>query len=191
MLILFTVVGFAQPDWQLQKDENGIKVYTAENPESPVKLIRVEVEFDQPVEKIASTIMNVAEYKTWVYGCIESTTLARPNDSMVVYRHVTDVPWPFEDRDLVAQFTRTKNKSTGSVSISSAQIANYPEQEGYSRVKSSKAIWVLTPQKSGTVKAVYQLSVDPGGNMPGWLINLFITEGPYETFVNLQNLLRD
>jgi hypothetical protein len=178
-----------QSIWQLQKDAHGIKVYTAESPETSVKRIRVETEFNKPMEKITSIIMNTSGYKHWVYGCIESSLISQISDSVVIYRHVTEVPWPFEDRDLASQFTKTKNKTTGVVSIFSVLKKDYPEQEGFVRVTYSTASWVLTPQKNGTIQAVYNLAFDPGGNIPAWLVNLFITEGPYETFINLQKLL--
>jgi hypothetical protein len=28
--------------------------------------------------------------------------------------------------------------------------------------------------------------VDPAGSLPNWMVNLFITKGPYETFVKLR-----
>jgi hypothetical protein len=189
LFLLLTITSFAQDNWQLNRDENGIKVYTSESTLSSVKSVRVEVNFNQPAEKIAAMIMNVSLYKEWIYGCIESTLISQLNDSMLVYRHVTDAPWPFEDRDQVSQFTRTLNKKTGSISITSILQKDYPETKGHVRIKQSKASWILIPQKDGSVKATYNLSFDPGGNIPAWLINLFITEGPYQTFLNLQKRL--
>jgi hypothetical protein len=189
LLVCLTHIAFAQQTWQLQKNDNGIKVFTSESTISSVKAVKVEIEFNQPIEKIAAAIMNVASYKNWIYGCIESTLISQPNDSELTYRHVTGAPWPFEDRDQVSKFIKRTNKTTGQISITSSIQSGYPEQKGYVRIKHSTASWVLIPQKNGTVKATYNLSFDPGGNIPSWLMNLFITDGPYQSFSNLKKLL--
>lgn len=178
----------AQTNWQLQKDEQGIKVYTSEHSSTGVKAVKVEVEFTQPIEEISAIIMNVPGFPNWIYGCIESTIITKQSDSVILYRHVTDAPWPFEDRDQISKFTKTKNKS-GSITIASASQPGFPERDGFVRITQSSASWVLTPQKNGTVKTVYNLSFDPGGNIPDWMINVFITDGPYQTFINLKELL--
>ncbi len=32
----------------------------------------------------------------------------------------------------------------------------------------------------------YTLRMDPGGDIPAWLFNLFVTKGPVESFENLK-----
>jgi len=36
------------------------------------------------------------------------------------------------------------------------------------------------------VKVVYTIHVDPGGDLPSWLVNMFATEGPLHIFRNLR-----
>lgn len=180
---------FAQPNWQLQKDEKGIKVYTSENLTTAVRAVKVEVEFTEPIEEISAIIMNVSAFPDWIYGCIESTVITKQGDSVILYRHVTDAPWPFEDRDQISKFTKTRNKTTGAINITSASQSGFPEREGFVRITQSNASWILTPQKNGTVKTVYNLSFDPGGNIPAWMVNVFITDGPFESFINLKKML--
>jgi hypothetical protein len=188
LLLCLTQTTFAQPNWQLQKDEQGIKVYTSENATTGVKAVKVEVEFTQPIDEISTIIMDVPGFPNWIYGCIESTIISRQSDSIILYRHVTDAPWPFEDRDQISKFTKTKNKS-GSITIASASQPGFPEREGFVRITQSSASWVLSPQKNGTVKTVYNLSFDPGGNIPDWMVNVFITDGPFQTFMTLKKML--
>lgn len=181
----------AQPNWQLQKDEKGIKVYTSENLTTAVRAVKVEVEFTQPIEKISAIIMNVSAFPDWIYGCIESSVITKQGDSVILYRHVTDAPWPFEDRDQISKFTKVRNKTTGTITIASASQSGFPAREGFVRITQSNASWILTPQKDGTVKTVYNLSFDPGGNIPAWMVNVFITDGPFETFITLKKMLEE
>jgi hypothetical protein len=43
-----------------------------------------------------------------------------------------------------------------------------------------------TPAGKNQVRAEYVLEVDPMGTIPAWLINLFATKGPTETFRKLK-----
>jgi hypothetical protein len=35
----------------------------------------------------------------------------------------------------------------------------------------------------------YILQLDPGGSIPGWILNMFATKGPMETFEHLKKKL--
>jgi hypothetical protein len=189
-LFLFLMqYALAQSNWHLQKNENGIKIFTAESTSSPVKSVKAEIDINQSIEKVAAAIMNVALYKEWIYSCIESQLIKKVNDTVVIYRHITDAPWPFEDRDQVSQFTLTRNRENGYIYITSLLQTDYPEQKGFIRIKNSNERSLLIPQKNRTVKAIYNLNFDPAGNIPSWLMNIFITDGPYKSFVNLKNRL--
>ncbi len=49
--------------------------------------------------------------------------------------------------------------------------------------------WIIKPNQNGTISAEYHFSGDPGGTLPIWLINLFITEAPYKTQVKMHELI--
>jgi len=61
-----------------------------------------------------------------------------------------------------------------------------PEKKGVVRIKNSTGKWVITPGGSGQVKVEYSLHVDPGGNIPSWLVNMFAAEGPVQEFKKLR-----
>ena len=180
---------FSQTNWILQRNENGIKIYTSTSPATQVKSVKAELQFIEPITTVALFIYNVSDYSKWVYQCSQSDILKVINDSVLIYRHVTDLPWPFEDRDQVSKYSITKDIKSKTITISSKTIEGYDEYKDCFRLKQSEARWELTPQLNGTVKAIYYLTFDPGGNIPSWLVNLFITDGPYQSFINLKKRL--
>jgi hypothetical protein len=187
LLFILAAAVVAQQTWTLKRNEQGIKIYTTPEPDH-IQHIKAELDFSSPITKISETIMDVGALQKWVYKCSSSQLIAKQGDSVVVYRHVTDAPWPFEDRDQVAKFTVRKDVKTGVVTISSKLVKGYPQYPGYVRIQHSEAEWKLVPQPN-KVQAFYELSFDPGGNIPSWLINLFITDGPFHTFINLKKVL--
>ena len=62
----------------------------------------------------------------------------------------------------------------------------YQSRKGIVRVKYSKVTWTVTPLHNGRFKVEYRLQMDPGGSIPAWLLNLFISKGPFESFTKLK-----
>jgi hypothetical protein len=45
--------------------------------------------------------------------------------------------------------------------------------------------------QAGTIYIIYEVEVDPGGSIPGWIANMFVAKGPFETFGNLGKKLKN
>lgn len=179
------------PEWVLSKNANGITLYTASDPAYAVKGVKAELEFDAKLPQLIATVMDVDRYSSWVYQCKESKLLKRISKQELIYYHVTEAPWPVDDRDLVSRFSMKKNNQN-EVEITSGNIDNYlSPQPGYVRVKRTNAYWKFTQLPNGKVHAEYRLFLDPGGSVPAWIMNLFITNGPYETFLNMKKRVND
>ncbi|MBD0377821.1 MAG: lipid-binding protein, partial [Flavisolibacter sp.] len=43
---------------------------------------------------------------------------------------------------------------------------------------------------ANTLNVDYTLQVNPGGQLPPWLVNMFADKGPYESFKKLAELLK-
>ena len=49
--------------------------------------------------------------------------------------------------------------------------------------------WTITPIKNGNVFIEYFIKVDVGGNVPNWIVNLFIEDGPYQSILHFKENL--
>jgi hypothetical protein len=61
-----------------------------------------------------------------------------------------------------------------------------PVKDGIVRIEHSVGKWIITPTNNGQVKIEYTLHLDAGGSVPAWLLNMFITQGPTESFKKLK-----
>ena len=66
-----------------------------------------------------------------------------------------------------------------------------PAVENVVRVPKSYSKMTFTPINESKLKVDYNIHVDPGGQIPAWIANMFSTQGPYETFKNLKDRLED
>jgi hypothetical protein len=102
------------------------------------------------------------------------------------YYSEVNIPWPVSNRDFIAQLKAVQDPHTRVVTIYGPTLPDYlPIKKDIVRVAQAEGKWVITPTTKNHIKVEYTLRMDPGGNIPPWLINLFATKGPYESFKNL------
>jgi len=87
----------------------------------------------------------------------------------------------------VAHLITTQDPQTKVVTINGPTVADYvPEKKNIVRVHRSYGKWIISPAGNKTVKVDYTLETDPGGSIPAWLVNMFATKGPMESFRKLK-----
>ena len=133
---------------------------------------------------------DVQGYPDWVYKCTDSELVERPSSSEAVYYAVMDFPWPLTDRDFVAG-SKIYSTSTGKVVITVKGITDrVPEHKERVRVPVLDYRWEFIPLDNDVIQVKYYLRSDPGGELPPWLVNLVIDQGPTQTVKNLRELLQ-
>lgn len=60
------------------------------------------------------------------------------------------------------------------------------EDDGFIRIKEIRGQWLIKFIDNENCKVTYQFMADPEGFLPGWVVNLFVVDGPYKTLKNLQ-----
>jgi hypothetical protein len=191
LVFCFFINGYGQEDWELKTEKEGIKVYTKTFPDSKYKAIRVDLDLQANLSQIVALLMDVNAGADWVYATKTSVLLKQISPSEVVYYSEVKLPWPVSNRDFIAQLKATQDAKTKVVTIDGPVVPDYvPVKEGIVRVTKSVGKWVITPLGPHHIKIMYTLRLDPGGDLPAWLFNLFVTKGPTESFKNLQAELK-
>jgi len=181
----------AQEGWRLKTDRDGIAVYTRLFPESKFKAIKVDVEVDATLTQLVAIILDVNTGADWVYSTKSSVLLKQVSPSELYYYSEVSIPWPASNRDFIAQLKAVQDPHTKVVTIYGPVFPDYlPEKKDIVRVRHSEGKWVITPVGSHRVKVEYTLRADPGGDLPAWLVNMFVTKGPYESFKKLKEQLK-
>ena len=191
LLIVGTLPAFAQTEWQLRTEKDGVKIYSSEVPNSKIKAIQVIGDFYTTPAQLANIVMDVNTATEWVYHLKSSTLIKKVSPNELYYYAEVSLPWPTENRDFVAHLVVTQNPQTKAITIDGPAVPGYvPEKKGIVRIDNSVGKWIITPIGQNEVRVEYSIHVDPGGSLPSWLVNMFADQAPLQIFKNLREQLQ-
>ena len=178
---------FGQNSWTLEKEKNGIKISSRHSDTSPFNDVRVEVDLPGNIDQLAAILLDVANYTKWAYATKTSAIIKQLAPGSLIYYSEIEVPWPATDRYFFAKFElkTDPNKHTAQVLSSSVPDAG-PVPVGLVKVPYSKGTWNISTLSKKMIHVDYVLQLNPGGSLPAWILNLFSTKGPMETFENIK-----
>ncbi len=166
-------------DWKFIKERDGIKIYTRNDENNPVKSYRGEVDLKTTMDKLRLVIGNIKSFDWWDESISQIKVLDYKEEHYIKYYLVYHVQWPFEDRDLCVQSVITNDSVTGVRKVMATPLLDVvPEEHGKVRIKNYWQSWTMTPEADGMIHLTLEGSVDPGGNIPAWLVNMVISDTP-------------
>jgi hypothetical protein len=191
LLALFLLLNgsraLAQRDWKLNTETDGIKVYLAAVPNSKIKAVKVLGEFKSTPAALVAVLMDVQHGTEWVYHTKSCRLIKQISPSELYYYSEISLPWPAENRDFVAHLSAYEKAKTHVVTVDGPAVPGFvAERDGIVRIGHSDGQWIITPHGSDQIDVQYTLQVDPGGNLPAWLVNTFAAEGPIQIFKKLK-----
>ncbi len=191
--LLLTVIALgvsSQVEWVLEKDEEGIKVYTRKPEGSSFKEYKAEAIMHGTLDDFKGIIMNVEDYPD-VYSNVETARLLEASDTTLIYYMTTDVPWPVKDRDAIIAVSIRRNTKQDLLEIFVNALPGYLEEKrGYVRIRKTQGKWNVKHLKDDTLQVHLRMHAEPSGSIPSWLANRYIVDGPYEDFSNIREILK-
>ena len=189
-LLLSSYGLYSQNGWELTKEKNGIKVYTANETSSKIKSIKVEAVLTGTLQKLVKILRDVRNNKDWVFSTKQSYLLQEISANELLYYSETALPWPVSNRDIPVRLRLNLNASNNTLKVTASGEPNaLPVQKGIVRIQFFSTSWYVRYVGKNKISIIYYLRMDPSGNVPPQVTNMFITKGPYETFENLSKLL--
>lgn len=172
-------------DWQLAKEEDGIKVYLSHSPTSQYQSFRGVALIKADVPTLTHLQENLTIACKWLYACADMRLLKIDGDNTFVYL-TTALPWPADTRDMVLR-VQTEQTDDGSVTRHlSAVTGMEPVVPGLIRVEQLQGVWQMVPKGERETEVTYQLQAEPAGDIPSWLANRFVIDAPMVTLKTLR-----
>ena len=172
--------------WELEFDQDGIRVYTQLEEPSPFKQVKVTTTIDAPVEKVMEILMSFSHYSSWMNHVNESYLLNQTDSAYYIFI-LEEASWPMQNRYQVSKLDVKQNVSNAEVHFKS--VPNYIEKRTDAiQIRQYEGYWALEDRPDHQCTLEYVLVHNPGGYVPPWLANYHAAENPFQSVLNLKQL---
>ncbi|MGK0270371.1 MAG: ribosome-associated toxin RatA of RatAB toxin-antitoxin module [Cocleimonas sp.] len=190
--LMFSTYVEANSKWRLDKDEEGIKIYLRNTPGSALKSFKSTMTVNRSLSSLLTVIEDTKSYPRWLHNCRSAKLLKQVSETEIVNYVVTDMPWPVADRDAVISASRSQNKSNKRIEIKlRAEPKLLSKVVGKVRIENMHGRWLLTTHGKDKVNVIYEMSIDPGGNIPKWVVNAMAVDLPFYTLDKLRKISKE
>jgi hypothetical protein len=182
-----------EPDWKLRKQKSGIEVYTRFVEGSLFDEFKGLVTLkNTSVNEVLDVILNVENYTNLYPDCINAKMLEQKKKYHDIYYFSIKAPWPVKNRDSVYESVTKISEDKKYARIVLKPLGNYiEEKKGFVRMYNGNGFWELEETEDNTIQITYQFLSDPGGKVPAWLSNSMVVSSPFQTLINLRDILNE
>lgn len=186
VLILISVVAFSQ-NWKLEKNENGINVYSYKNPKTGLPYIKITAVFDISKEKAFAFYQNVDNYKIWYEGVVVSKKLKELSSTKGYSYTESKSPFPYDNRDMPVEYNFVQDtvKKIHTLFFKSAPTI-IPEIKGIYRIKNAEGYWKMIEQGKGKMLIEFMMYIEPGSSIPIYFAKKQLLSDGFKTFLNIR-----
>lgn len=178
-------------DWRMDRDKDGIQVYTRAVEDSALREFRAEMTVEASVEEALRLLDDTDNLVNWLADCKKSKRVEQIDEFTAVNYVQYDQPWPASDRDMYVHSQAHIDEETDSATVELRGMPDYrPEKRGMVRIPYLRGSWKFTATENGKTRVVYQVLAQPGGSVPAFLANRAATDAPLETLNNMREQLK-
>ncbi len=181
-LLFLCKILFVSPSllaWELVKEHDGISVYTRDVDGSPIKAFKAVTTVQSTLTALVALLEDTQAGPDWLYSCLSLQQIHSDSPTKAYNYTINDLPWPVKDRDVIIYSELEQDPNTLSVGITMKGLPHYlPENKDYVRVPYLTGEWTIVPVKNDTIEVNYTAHIEPGGNLPDWLVNTLLVDTP-------------
>jgi hypothetical protein len=177
--LLLLINNIAAQDWVFRKEKDSIKVYTRTEESNPVKSYRGEMDLHTTMAKISRVLGSPESFDWWSANVRDIQVLEYKKEKLIKYYFIYELPWPVSNRDLCAQAIITFDSVEQKRVVRATPLEGViPEKPDLVRIKNYWQQWTMQTAGPGIIHLTLEGSIDPGGYIPAWMVNMVITETP-------------
>lgn len=178
--------------WTLNKNDEGIQVFLRDTPNTAIKSFKGTMTVNSRLSSVLAVLEDISSFPRWVHNCRSAKILRDISETKALMYVVTSMPWPVIDRDAVYEASRTQNRSNKRIDIKLIAKPNMASKVANKvRINNMQGSWILMPVGKNKTEVTYELTVDPGGNIPKWIVNSMVVDIPFYTLQNLRKVSKE
>lgn len=185
-LILGTFISYGQGAWEKEYDQDKLVIYTRAANDIKFREFKAEIVFDGKLEACIAAFVDYKGHKDFMYSIANCELVDRANSQEYYLYYVIDFPWPYTDRDMITKVKFTKQSNT----LVTMRLDSYPNKKPLTdlvRMEVTEGEWRFEQINATQLKITYTNKSDPAGNVPAWMANMFLVNGPKDTLLGLKD----
>ena len=180
-------IAIDSPRWLLESRRDGISLYSARVEGTGIVPFKAVMTIPASIEEISAVLEDAPRRGEWVARFGGSTLLERRSDyEQVNYVRMT-MPWPLTDRTARVRVAITVSDDLQTVVIAgrSVNCCGRPDLPEHVRAEIYESTFQMVRKPGGTEVTALAF-VDPRGNLPSWVVNLFTGREARKTLEGLR-----
>lgn len=173
-------------------DRDGVQVWTCAVPGNGLLAFEARTTVQSTLSGLVALLMDTAAAPQWVFRMNRIDMLRQDEEAGTFLLRAESDFWPLKDRDVYLEGKVMQQPATLLVAIDSRSTpaGRYPPHPDFVRMPLMIGQWEFRPIGQGRVQVTMSGRADPGGSIPGFLVNLVIQETPYRTLLGLRQQIQ-
>lgn len=190
-LFVISIVGEAnsQSEWRFRKEKGGVEAYTRSKEGYSIDEYKVNAEIKGKISDIIS-IMTAEDSYLNIFNDLSELKFYEQRDDYFELYLVNEAPFPARDRDgyFISEFSYDHTSKTARIDITCPSTDFH--QKKYIEITRCEGHWKFIQKEENLVHVEHQFIADPGGFVPGFILNIFLINNPISTIHRLDELLQ-
>ena len=179
----------AQEDWKLVKDQNGIQIETRLNDGRSFKEFRARTKIKISPAQFQRLLLDAEALEKWGHKIKSVEVRERKGDSLQVYYAVAKAPFPYKDRAGIYLNRFRWNAEGNTLTVEIELLQEEGEAAKDVVLMDGYGFWEIKAMDANFSEVLFQMQLDPGGNIPAWMANLFVSDSPFQTMTGLRDFV--
>jgi ribosome-associated toxin RatA of RatAB toxin-antitoxin module len=170
-LVLLSLAQAVAGGWTAAGTARGVTLAFRDDPRLDVREVRATTELPFPAARIFPLVCDFTHYGSLVSGVEETKMMSgtAPSEYDVYLRYAPRF-LVVSPRDVVVH-VQGQSAPDGTRSCHWTDLKERePEHKGIVRMPLLRGSWTIEPLDATRARVVYQVAVNPGGRLPGWLV---------------------
>lgn len=209
LVISFVVLAGAPLEaagWKLARSEEGVRVFTRPEPGSPYHAFRASVTIRAPFETLLAVMADTQGNCRWMHGCERTEVLSLVSFRERYVYQVNQSPPPLWPRDMIMHTRANINERGDEVTIRLAATPGFCDgsrvaacrgrdskqsSRNFVRIGRAEGFYRLRRVDGERSEVIWQMHVEPGGDVSGWMANLALADMPLKSLSGLRRRVEE
>lgn len=197
---LLPVYGFAESEWRLAKEEDGVTVHVRNVAKSKIHEFKGVTRVRASLDSVAAVLYDNAAYPDWHYHCESTERLETLGFGAYYIYQVYGISFPISNRDVIFRTEFQQDPKTRIITIRVTGDPDYCERNQseicqktvvprWVRISKSSGFYRLRPLSAQETEVTWQMHIEPGGWISSKLVNSIVPDIPKNTLEDLAQMV--